>query len=147
MSSPHDNPLLDAFRGMIGSSFDPGTPSLTSWLNGTLLEIDDGKVAASYVVRPEMTNPSGAFHGGIAAAIMDELAGMMVLISHGGRYFATVNLSIDYLASARAGESVIGRARIVRRGRRMVNVECSVENAHGEIVARATTNLLAIGEK
>lgn len=146
MSSPHDNPLLDAFRGMVGSSLDPGAPSLTTWLNGTLLEIDDGKVAASYVVRPEMTNPSGAFHGGIAAAIMDELAGMMVLISHGGRYFATVNLSVDYLAPARTGETVIGRARIVRRGRRLINVECSIENPQGDLVARATTNLLAVGE-
>ncbi len=145
MNNADDNPLLESCRSLIGSSLSLGEGSLITWLDGVLLDIQDGSAAVVYTVRPQMTNPSGVLHGGIAATMMDEVAGMMTLVSHGGRYFASVNMAIDFLSPAQIGEQVTARARIVRRGRRLVNVECTLARANGELVARASTNLLAVG--
>ncbi len=116
------------------------------WLNGTLLSLTDDSVSASYLVRPEMTNPAGVLHGGMAAAMLDDLLGAMMMVLSGGRYHASVNLHLDYLAPARSGETVTAHVRVVRRGKRLVHAEGSLANAAGDLLVRATTNLLAVGE-
>ncbi len=145
MNEMQGNPLLASFRTQIGSDIRLGEESLTNWLGGVLLDIQDDSAAVAYTVRPDMTNPSGVLHGGIAATMMDEVAGMMTVMSHMGRYFASVNLAVDFLSPAQMGERVTARACIVRRGKRLVNVKCTLERGNGELVAQASTNLLAVG--
>jgi uncharacterized protein (TIGR00369 family) len=111
------------------------------WLGGTLLRLVEGEVAASYTVRPEMTNPSGILHGGIMATMLDELMGFTVFVLDDESFYASINLSIDFLASARIGEEVIGATRVIRRGRRVVNVEGTLSRPDGTLIARATSNL------
>ena len=111
------------------------------WLGGTLLRLVEGEVAASYTVRAEMTNPSGILHGGIMATMLDELMGFTVFVLDDESFYATINLSIDFLASARIGEEVIGATRVIRRGRRVVNVEGTLSRPDGTLIARATSNL------
>jgi uncharacterized protein (TIGR00369 family) len=140
------NPLRAAVEARIGQTMHESLSPVGRWLNGTLLEVTDDGMAAAYLVRPEMTNPAGVLHGGIAATMMDDLLGGTVMVLSGGRYHASVNLHVDYLAPARSGETVTARARIVRQGKRLVHAECSLTNAAGDLLARATTNLLALGE-
>lgn len=111
------------------------------WLGETLLRLTEGELAASFVVRREMTNPSGILHGGIMATMLDELMGLTVFLLDDESFFASINLTIDFLASARVGEEVIGAARVIRRGRRVVNVEGTLSRADGTLLARATSNL------
>lgn len=141
-----DNPLLDMLAGQIGRPLDWSPSATGRWLNGTLEAIHDDGATVSYVVRPEMLNPSGVLHGGMAAAMIDDLVGMTIMVLTGGRYFASINLNLDYLAPAREGDRLKARSRIVRQGKRLVNAECTLADASGALVVRATSNLLAIGE-
>lgn len=111
------------------------------WLGGTLLRLAAGELAASFVVRQEMTNPSGILHGGIMATMLDELMGFTVFLLDDESFFASINLTIDFLASARVGDEVIGATRVIRRGRHVVNVEGTLSRADGTLIARATSNL------
>ena len=90
-----------------------------------------------------MTNPAGILHGGIMAAMLDDLIGLTVHLTAEDTFFASVNLAIDYLAAARIGDEVIGRTRIVRRGKRIVNAEGTLELPDGTLLAHATSNLAA----
>jgi acyl-coenzyme A thioesterase 13 len=142
-----DNPRLAFFRAQIGVE-KPLIPSpFGQWLSGTLRQIEAGRIAADYVVRPEMTNPAGVLHGGAAAGILDELAGMMV---YGlGREFAytSVNLSVDFLNSARIGEVLRASAEVIRAGRNIIHCEARLTAADGKIVAKCATNLIQTGVK
>jgi uncharacterized protein (TIGR00369 family) len=135
--------LLERCRQLIGHTLDATASPLGNWLHGTLLTVDADSCTVTYVVRPEMTNPAGILHGGIMAAMLDELIGMTVHLEAGDTFFASVNLAVDYLAAARIGDEVIARTRIVRRGKRIVNVEGTLALADGTLLARATSNLAA----
>lgn len=136
------NHVLQYFQSMVGQTM-AGSPSATSnWLGGTLLAIHADGMEWAFEVRPEMTNPSGALHGGIAITMLDDIVGISVMALQGS-YHASVNLTADFLAPARAGDRLVARSRLVRRGKRLVNAEATLENEQGEWVARITTNLVA----
>lgn len=145
-TNPPNNPLLDMLRARIGTQLDDIPSPLGVWLGGTLRGVLDDGLEVAFTVREEMTNPAEVLHGGIVAAMADEMVGSTVLIFSGGRYHASVNLSVDFLAPARVGETVIARSRVIRQGRRLVNAECTLRNGDGQILARATSNLIATGE-
>ncbi|OYT73334.1 MAG: thioesterase [Chloracidobacterium sp. CP2_5A] len=121
----------------------PRPSPLARWLGGTLKQARLGETIFEFVVRPEMTNPAGILHGGAAAAIIDEALGATV---HGTLnldvFYTSVNLAIDFIGSARAGETIAAETRVVRQGKTIINAECWLRGADGRLLARATTNLL-----
>ena len=134
---------IETMRALIGQSMDKSPSPVGRWLNGILRAVDNDGLTVEYSVRPEQCNPAQVLHGGIAAAMMDDLVGATVY-NYTGRYHASVNLSVDYLLPARVGEIITARSRLVRRGRRLVHAECALTNAAGDLIARATTNMLAV---
>jgi uncharacterized protein (TIGR00369 family) len=79
-------------------------------------------------------------HGGIMATIMDEAIGIAIYTLDDTNFFASINLAVDFLRSAKLGEVITAHARVVRRGRRIVNAECQVHNASGELLAKGSCN-------
>lgn len=132
---------MDNIRQFVGGKIPERISPVGGWLGGTLLRAVEGELAASFVVRREMTNPSGILHGGIMATMLDELMGFTVFLLDDESFFASINLTIDFLASARMGDEVIATTRVIRRGRRVVNVEGTLSRADGTLIARATSNL------
>lgn len=143
---PPNNPLIEMLRARIGTPLDDIPSPLGVWLGGTLRAVADDGLEVAFTVREEMTNPAQVLHGGIVAAIADEMLGMSVIVFSGGRYHASVNLNVDYLAPARAGDTIVARSRIVRLGSRLVNAECTLHAANGHMLARATSNLIVVDE-
>jgi uncharacterized protein (TIGR00369 family) len=115
---------------------------LGRWLRGVVREVEAGKVTVDFLIREEMTNPIGGLHGGAVAAMLDEALGTAVFSLGNAHFYATVNLSIDYLDTAYLGETVTVRARVVRQGKNIVNVEGRVYNAHHKLLAKASANLV-----
>lgn len=135
------NQILHYFQSMAGQRISGSPSAASNWLGGTLLAIYDDGMEWAFDVRPEMTNPAGVLHGGIAVTMLDDIVGISVMALQGA-YHASVNLTADFLAPARAGERLIARSRLVRRGKRLVNAEATLQNEQGEWVARITTNLI-----
>ena len=108
-----------------------------------MVAVEAQAVTLSFLVRGEMTNPGGILHGGVMAAMIDDLIGLTVNAFAPQGFFVSINLAVDYLASARVGETVLARAHLVRQGQRVVNAECVLTRPDGTLLARGISNLIA----
>jgi acyl-coenzyme A thioesterase PaaI-like protein len=81
----------------------------------------------------------GRAHGGVVAALLDEVMGLMNVI-HGAMAF-TAQLDITYVAPTPVGEPIIARAWLARRDNRKQFVEATL---HADDVLVASANALFI---
>ena len=95
---------------------------------------DDGTSAVVVDAGEEHLNPRGSVHGGVLATIIDVAMGTAVATT-GGEAPVTVSLSVTYLEPGRPGR-LEGRARVRKRGKRLVVVEAEVVQ-DGDVVADA----------
>lgn len=111
------------------------------WLDGVLVTAEAGHLVIDYVVRPEMTNPAGILHGGVVAGMIDDVFGMLAATLVEERFLVTIDLHIDYLASAREGDVVTVDARVVRGGASVMHAEASLLLGE-KLLARSSTNMV-----
>ena len=138
---------LEALRPYIGKVFRESPSPVGRWLNGILQDIGESSLKVAYVVRTEMTNPVGILHGGIIATMLDDVMGVTVNVKHNpdfAFFFSTVNLHVDYLASAREGQTVIASSNITKPGNRIMYVEGWLHDDSGKLLAHSTSNLLKV---
>lgn len=134
--------FLERLTRRIGKALSDGGINVSTWLGGRLLEIREDGFDVEVTVREEMTNPLGLFHGGIQAAVIDEVIGLTAYASAPEARYVSVNLTIDFLGSARSGDRVIAKSRIIRQGRQVFNAECELFDDRGRLIARGQSNLL-----
>ncbi|MCU0469256.1 MAG: PaaI family thioesterase [Arcicella sp.] len=138
------NPALEFFKNNIGKTSAEVSPSpFGRWLNGKLIDVEDGSLTMEFIVRKDMCNPGGIMHGGVATGMMDDLIGMTVFTLGGQVFYSTVNLSVDFLYAAKPEEKLIAKSKIVRIGKKIAHAEGEIRNETGQIVAKCTTNLVA----
>lgn len=88
--------------------------------------------------RPEFLNPAGFIHGGMLAAMLDEIVAPTVAATLEPDQIAlTLEIKVSFVAPAAAGR-IIGRGRIVSRGRSICFVEAELRNDGGTLLAIAT---------
>ena len=140
-----NNQVLDFFKSNIGKSAEEaGTPSpYGRWLNGTLIAAEEGELTMEVIVRKDMCNPGGILHGGVATGMMDDLIGMTTFSMGTQAFYATINLSVDFLFAAKPDEKLTVKSKIVRMGKKIAHAEGEIRNEAGKIVAKCTTNLVA----
>ena len=106
-----------------------------------LLDFGEGTATLAMAAGPEHHNPLGIVHGGVFADLADAAFGCaLATVLEPGATFGTVTLQLSYFRPVAEGE-MTARARVVRRGRRIVHLECDVESG-GELAARATSSYL-----
>ena len=100
----------------------------------------DGDVACMRVtLGTAFEGAPGRAHGGVVAALLDEVMGLMNVI-HGAMAF-TAQLDITYVAPTPVGEPIIARAWLARRDNRKQFVEATL---HADDVLVASANALFI---
>lgn len=121
-----------------------GSPSnYMNWLKPTVINAQSGMLEFSYIVRHEMTNPYGILHGGVTAGIIDDLIGATVYTLGLNDAYTTVNNSIDYFAPAKEGDLIIARTAVVKRGLRIINLQCEVFLPKKDrLIAKGYSNML-----
>lgn len=138
------NKPLAFFQSQIGKNEIHSPSALMRWLNPILLKAEEGGVIElSYVVREEMTNFMKTLHGGVTAAIIDDAIGAAVYSLDNSHAYTTVNLAVDYFVSAKAGETVIAKTEIIKKGNQIMNAACEVWNADSSrMIAKGNSNLI-----
>jgi acyl-coenzyme A thioesterase PaaI-like protein len=102
----------------------------------------DGDVACMRVTLGEaFEGAPGRAHGGVVAALLDEVMGLMNVI-HGAMAF-TAQLDITYHAPTPVGEPIVARAWLVRRDERKHFVEATL-HADDLLVASAKALFIAM---
>ena len=127
--------LLERLRKRLASS-----PAL-QWLKPTLEELELDACVLKLAYRPELTNGSGAVHGGVLATLADTAVAFALSTNFDGKMgFATSDMTIHFLR--RAKDDVFARARILKKGRRVNVGEVDVVGSDGRPVARVLTTFL-----
>lgn len=117
---------------------------LTVWLGGKFTEVDEGKVSMEYVVRDDMLNPLGSMHGGIMSLLIDEVMGAAVFSLGLKEFYTNINLSLDFVRSAKKGEVIIVKASPVKVGRRVLVMTCDIFNSSDKLIATGSANYVTI---
>lgn len=136
------SPQLELFKTLIGKKLDKMPSAAGNWLAGTLLEIDNHHIKVSYSVRPEMCNPAKMLHGGVASLMMDDVIGMGNFVAGSEYLMTTINLNVDFLASAQLGEVLEVSAKLIRSGSNLNHWEAVIRKESGKIVAKASSNMI-----
>jgi len=88
-------------------------------------------------VRDELINPAGLLSGPVAYALVDYSMGSALWAQKNeGERIATINISINYLRTAREGE-VFCRSRVDRRNDRVAVLSSEVRDAEDRLLATA----------
>jgi uncharacterized protein (TIGR00369 family) len=109
---------------------------LVSWSpDGAVVDADvDGRFA----------NPTGVLHGGVLMGLADSAMGLTVTGLLGeGQAGTNTDLQIRFLRPTKDGR-LTATARVVRRGRRTMVLECDVADGAGRLVARASSTFLVL---
>ncbi len=141
------NPRLEAFQSFIGQDMLNSPSPLGRFLNGKLIDIKMGSLTIEFTIREELTNPMGTLHGGAAAAMMDDIVGIMVFAMGREYAYTSVNLNCDFLSTARIGDVLTANCYVVRAGKNVIHCEGKITNAEGKIIAKCTTNMIQTGVK
>lgn len=131
------------FKSCIGKTPPAASPPVTKWLNGIIKEIADDSITIEYLVREDMVNPAKTLHGGIQAAIIDDLVGMTLSATQGqGRdFFFSINLSVNYLKKVKVGQTISAQSKIIRVGWSTAHVTVDISDENGNIISKASSNL------
>ena len=98
--------------------------------------IDPALVEQAFYALPRHCNGLGLVHGGMLSAFLDGLlAGAASRAT--GSIAVTMHLSVDYLAMGRAGEWILGEAKLTHAARDVAFAEGHV-HVGGRAIARAT---------
>ena len=78
-----------------------------------------------------------AAHGGSVASLMDAALGVAALskVCTSNRIVATVTITINYMRPALNNDHLTAHARVVKSGKSLLFVECSITNQNEALVA------------
>ena len=134
---------LEILQSFIGKEFTASPSPFMIWLQPIVLSAERGKLTFQYKVRKEMTNPASTLHGGVTAAIIDDIIGATMFSFNEEYFYSTINNVIDYFASVRENDLIIAETLVIKKGKQIVNVQCEIWNTgRDRLIARAYSNLL-----
>ncbi len=111
----------------------------------TAMDFDSCRVELE--IRPEHFQPYGIVHGGVMATLLDTAtfwAAYLRLPEDVG--LVNVDLALTYLRPC-AGGHLTAEGRCLRAGRQLSYAEASLWDERGELLARATSTLMALPGK
>ncbi len=110
-----------------------------------LEEIDTGFARFRMPFRKELTQAYGVVHGGLIALLADTAVAfaLMTLIQPGEKV-TTAEFKINFFSAVDRGE-MIGEARTVYTGKRLVVADMEVKNETGKLIAKGMATYAIIG--
>lgn len=99
---------------------------LQSFLDFDIRDGPDGAVVAFLEVDDRHLNPNGIVHGGVVFTLADTAMGRATMAVLGdGQICASIEVSVRYLRPIPGGR-LVATASVLRAGRRIVHLECSI---------------------
>jgi uncharacterized protein (TIGR00369 family) len=110
----------------------------------TLDQIDIGFARFRMPFRKELIQVNGVVHGGAIASLADTAVAfaLMTLIQR-GQQVTTVEFKINFLAPVDKG-IMIGEARIVNKGGKLVMADMEVKNEEGKLLAKGLATYMIL---
>lgn len=114
---------------------------IAGYLGIKLVEFGPGTLTATLEVVDELITPNGTMHGGVMAAFMDHVLGVVCYpVMDAGKWAATTEFKLNYMAAIRGG-TLTAKSEVVSMTRSTIVVRALVENA-GRLCCSAQGTLL-----
>jgi len=136
------NTMVEHYKKFIGQYVTTAPSPFSNWLRGKILDVSESGISLEFIVREEMTNPVKMLHGGMIAAIMDDMIGMTIFVTGIKNFYASVNLHVDFISNVRVGTAVIAKTQFVKKGQKVILAECNLYGPDNKLLARGTSNLV-----
>jgi uncharacterized protein (TIGR00369 family) len=121
---------------MEGRAAKPAVASLLGW-ELVAVDPDAGTIEMAFTATDQFLNPIGVVQGGMLAAMLDDTLGPALVATLGpGQFAPTTDLHVQFLRPAHPGR-LVGRGRVVRRGKQIAFLAGELFDESGEIVATA----------
>jgi uncharacterized protein (TIGR00369 family) len=102
---------------------------------------EEGTIEVAFKASEAFVNPAGVIQGGFLAAMLDETLGQALVAGLSpGDFAPTTDLHVQFLRPARPGR-LVGRGRVVRRGRDVGFLAGELLDEAGTVVAAATATV------
>nr|WP_026045588.1 PaaI family thioesterase [Paenisporosarcina sp. TG-14] len=105
-----------------------------SYIGYEIIEFQENMVLLKLPINEEFLNVNNTLHGGVHAAMLDQVLGMVTRVTSKTRC-ATINLNINYLAPSMSG-SIYAKANIVQHGYRIATAEGEIYDEQGKTLAK-----------
>lgn len=108
------------------------------YLGIRLIRAENGESEVRLPVKKEFTQLHGSVHGGILATLLDAAMGTAinsVLVEK--EYAVTAEMKINYLSPGE-GNFLIGKGRVIKRGRSLSLCQGELFNDRGKLLCHAT---------
>jgi uncharacterized protein (TIGR00369 family) len=100
-----------------------------------------GEVHMRFSAVSSFINPGGMVHGGMLAAMLDELLAVTMTASmREGQFNVTLDLGTRFLKAAQLG-TIDGHGKVAKRGRSVGFAEGELRNPQGEVLARGNATM------
>jgi uncharacterized protein (TIGR00369 family) len=134
----------ELFEKMIAGEV-PGAP-VADLIGMRMTAIEEGRATFELDAGPQHSSPPGTLHGGILCDLADAAMGCANASRLGpGESFTTVELKINFLKPVREGRlTAVGE--VVKAGRTIALLACSVTDESGSLVAYATSTCMTLRE-
>ena len=132
-----EGPLWDAVEGRVP------LPAAAVTLGWELISVspEEGTIVVAFTATEAFLNPAGVIQGGFLAAMLDDTLGPALAASLSpGDFAPTTDLHVQFLRPARPGR-LLGRGRVVRRGRDVGFLAGELLDEDGNIVAVAAATV------
>jgi len=132
-----EGPFWDAVEGRAP------LPAAAVTLGWQLVSVspEEGTIEVAFTATEAFLNPAGVIQGGFLAAMLDDTLGPALVAGLSpGDFAPTTDLHVQFLRPARPGR-LLGRGRVVRRGRDVGFLAGELLNEEGAIVATATATV------
>ena len=127
-------PFWDVVEGRV-----PPPPSavLLGW-ELVSVDPDAGTIEVAFTASDQFLNTVGVIQGGFLAAMLDDILGPALVATLGpGQFAPTIDLHVQFLRPAHPGR-LIGRGRVVRRGKDIAFMAGELLDDADQVVAAAT---------
>jgi uncharacterized protein (TIGR00369 family) len=102
---------------------------------------EQGTIEVAFTATEAFLNPAGVIQGGFLSAMLDDKLGLALVAGLSpGDFALTADLHVQFLHPARPGR-LLGRGRVVQRGRDVGFLAGELLDAEGAVIAAATATV------
>lgn len=133
---------LELLRGWCEGRFP--SPPIGRFMNGDLVEVDQGRVVFRGTPGEEHYNPLGIVHGGYAATMLDSCMGCAVHSTlPAGQGYTTVEVKMNYVRPLTDRTGLVrAEGKVIHVGSRIATAEGRLTDGAGKLLAHGTTTCL-----
>ena len=133
---------------MSKSSLESPPSRAWEWLGLRIVGLAEGSATVEMTTTEDMANHSGFVHGGMISTLADSAMGRSLRTVKPGVVRAmSFDLKVNFINTAKIGETLSATGRVIHAGRRTMVAECRVEGKEGRLIATASGTFAVTREK